>query len=122
LKEVGSVANYIRENFDVADEENYIQKSNGGYRSMHFQIRDKDGLLSEIQVRTPNQDKWANWSHDNFYKPLDEGMKAFIESHYAEIETYAERMSDYYYRKDNGEEADTPECPQEITVVLGCMK
>jgi ppGpp synthetase/RelA/SpoT-type nucleotidyltranferase len=122
LKEIGEVSKYIRENFDVVEEENYIQKSKGGYRSIHMQIKDKNGLLSEVQVRTPNQETWANWSHDNFYKPLDEGMKAFIESHYVEIETYAERMSDYYYKVDNGEEAEQPECPPELTVKMGCME
>jgi len=122
LKEIGDVSSYIRDNFDVVEEENYIQKSKGGYRSIHMQIRDEDGLLSEIQIRTPNEEKWANWSHDNFYKPLDDDLKLFIESHYTDIETYAERMSDYYYKKDNGEEAEIPECPSEITVVLGCME
>jgi len=77
-KEVGEVTSYVRKNYDVIDEDNYIQKSKGGYRSMHFTVQDKNGLKSEIQVRTPNQDKWANWAHDNFYKPLTPQMNIVI--------------------------------------------
>ncbi len=87
-----------------------------------MQIREENGFLSEIQIRTPNEHKWANWSHDNFYKPLTDDLKAFVEAHYATVEAYAERMSDYYYKVDNGEEAEIPECPSEITVILGCME
>jgi len=122
LKEIGDVSSYIRDNFDVVEEENYIQKSKGGYRSIHMQIRDENGLLSEIQIRTPNEEKWANWSHDNFYKPLTDDLKLFVESHYATVEEYAERMSDYYYKKDNGEEAEIPLCPPELTEKMGCME
>lgn len=122
LKEVGSVASYIRENFDVADEDNYIQKPNGGYRSIHMEIRDKNGLVSEIQVRTPNQNKWAIFFHDKFYKPIDDDLKAFVESHYSTIDDYAQRMSDYYFKQDNGEDVEVPECPSEIIEMIGCVE
>jgi len=121
LKEIGEVSKYIRDNYDIVSEENYIQKSKGGYRSIHVNVKDKNGLVSEIQIRTPNQEVWANWVHDNFYKPLDDDLKAFIEVHYAEIEEYSQKMSDYYYKKDEGKEAEIPECPPQIVQVLGCL-
>jgi len=121
LKEVGKVTSYVRKNYDVVDEDNYIQKSKGGYRSMHFTVQDKNGLKSEIQVRTPNQDKWANWAHDNFYKPLTPQMKEFIQANYMEINNYAQQMSDYYYNVDQGEDIEIPECPPKVVQVLGCL-
>jgi ppGpp synthetase/RelA/SpoT-type nucleotidyltranferase len=113
VKEVSTVRNYIKKNYDVVDEENYIQKPQGGYRSIHLSIRSEEGLISEIQIRTPNQDRWANWAHE-YYKPLTPEMKEYLQENMNTISDYASKMSDYFYKIDRGVRAKVPECPPEI--------
>lgn len=105
----------------VADEEDYISKPKDGYRSYHLIIKDADGFYKEVQVRTPNEDTWANWSHD-VYKPQSPQQREALERHADEILAYGQAMSDYYYAKDTGASPPAPpSCPPVIEKVFGCL-
>jgi len=117
MNQVNKVRDFIKKNYDVANEEDFIKDPEGGYRSVHYTIRDSKGLKSEIQVRTPNQDKWANWAHD-FYKPLTKEMKAYVQENIDQLADYSAKMSDYFYDIDNGKKREAPECPPEIVESL----
>jgi len=121
LNEVNNVVDYVKENYDVISEENYIKEPNGGYRSIHLEVIDKQGTSSEIQIRTPNQQKWADWAHDNFYKPLTNELKEYLAENMNAITEYSYKMSDYFYDLDSGKKTNPPECPPEL-VVIGCIQ
>src|SRR3990170_27389 len=121
LDEVNDTVKHMKKTYDIVKEENYIKEPNGGYRSIHLSIKDKQGLVSEIQIRTPNQQKWADWAHE-FYKPLDNEMKEYLKENMNVITDYSYKMSDYFYDLDNGKEVNPPECPPQITNVIGCLQ
>ncbi len=103
------------------DEEDYITKPKDGYRSYHLIIKDGDGYYKEVQVRTPNQDTWANWCHD-VYKPHTPVQAKAVEESKAEILAYGEKMSEFYFAKDQGKEpSETPDCPPVVKTTFGCM-
>lgn len=121
LNGVNDVVNHIKQNYTVIQEEDNINVDKGGYRSYHVIVQDEHGVKSEIQVRTENQDVWANWCHDRFYKPATPKMQEFINSYKELITNYSLGMSNYYYEKDLGLNPVKPECPPEIEEV-GCLK
>ncbi len=120
IGEVNEVRGYIKSNYTVFKEENYVEKSKGGYRSVHMTIMDEGGLPSEIQIRTPNQDKWANWAHE-IYKPENKEMRKFVKQYKDTITAYSEAMSEYFYSEDSGKPATKPECPPVIEQKVGCI-
>ena len=121
LEEVNKNVDYIKEKYAVINEENYIKDSKGGYRSIHLTIQDDKGTDTEIQVRTPNQQKWADWAHDIFYAPLTDEMKEYLKENLNTITDYASKMSDYYYKLDSGKDAKIPKCPPQI-IQIGCLQ
>lgn len=107
------------------DEEDYITKPKGGYRSYHLVLRDKrDGLLKEFQLRTPRQNTWGDWCHD-VYKPQNAMQSASMADPLAkrEILAYAEKMSDRYFAMDSGKKpkGSAPPCTPVIKKSFGCL-
>lgn len=105
------------------DEEDYITrpKPKDGYRSYHLIIKDVDGHFKEVQVRTPNEDVWANWCHD-VYKPQTLQQRSLLKKLADEITAYCKAMSDYYYAKDSGvPPPPPPTCLPAIAAVFGCL-
>jgi len=111
----------IKRHFHVVEESNYIEKpQEGGYRSVHLTIKDHDGLMKEIQVRTPREDKWGDWCHD-IYKPVNDSQKQTLAEHKAEIQAYAAKMSDHYYALDSGKSSEPIPCPPILHSTFGCL-
>jgi len=112
----------------VSSEDMITRPRHDGYRSIHAEFVDEDGLVKEIQIRTPNQQKWADWSHD-IYKPTNAKQKAArskIDSDPAlkrQFNGYAVGASDYYAKIDEGgEPGQMPECPEILsTSPFGCL-
>lgn len=106
----------IKENFDVVEENDYINKKHRrdiGYRAYHFVI-EQDGKQVELQVRTENQDRWADWQHDTLYKGEQQEDKELLE--------YSRQISDYFMALDKGEEAEPPDCPPELRQRNLCLE
>lgn len=122
INDVSKTISYIRSKYNVIQEENNIDHDRGGYRSYHVTVQDEHGVKSEIQIRTENQNAWANWCHDNFYKPKNQKLRQFYNEHKEVITNYSLGMSDYYYKKDIGIDTPRPVCPPEIEQVVGCMQ
>jgi len=120
ISDVKNTMDFIRNNYNIIKEKDNIDQDRGGYRSYHA-IVEKDGIRSEIQVRTENEDKWANYAHDNFYKPATRQKADFFNRHKERINDYTLEMSDYFYKKDMGKNIKKPDCPPMITVVVGCL-
>jgi len=112
---------YVRQNFDIIKEDDKIINPDEGYRAIHFDIRNPDGTVSELQVRTANQDKWALQFHDTIYKrdSLPPDQRAIIEENLPQLLKYGQDMSDYYYQSDLGNVVPTPLCPPIVSQVLG---
>ena len=91
-----------------------------GYRAIHFDIKNSDGTISELQLKTPNQQKWASTVHNRVYKipkdKLEETKKLM-----PEIKDYTSRMSDHFFAIDSGEESTAPPCPPKIQPLGLCM-
>jgi ppGpp synthetase/RelA/SpoT-type nucleotidyltranferase len=117
-----TVAN-LREHFKgrILGEDNYISApQDGGYRSHHMIVKDHDGLAKEIQVRTPNQNKWADWCHD-IYKPHTPAQADALKKHAKEISAFAEKMSDHYFKLDSGKPSQPVPCPSVVKEHFGCL-
>lgn len=114
---------YVRQNFDVVQEQDRIQTPLEGYRAIHFDIRNPDGTVSEMQVRTANQDKWAEKFHDTVYKveSLPPDQRAAIMANIEQLKQYGQQMSDYYYQADLGRVTPMPVCPPMVQQVIGCL-
>lgn len=120
INEVNYIVSRLKEDYQITDEEDRITQDNGGYRSYHMTLL-IDGFPSEIQVRTQNQHKWANYCHDNFYKPMNEEMRNFIKVNKDTINNYITDMSDYYYKLDTGYDMQRPDCPEIVAQKVGCL-
>lgn len=81
-------------------------EKSGGYRGIHLTVYDDAGLPVEVQIRTPEQTKWADWSHDDIYKgDLKENVAAT---------SYSKAVSEVIAKRETGQCAvpcDLPECP-----------
>jgi ppGpp synthetase/RelA/SpoT-type nucleotidyltranferase len=105
---------------NIKDQDNYIDKSLDDYRSFHL-IVEKNGVEFEIQFRTSNQHKFAEWSH-NIYKPQNEVQIAMLKEKREEIDEYSHGMSEYYYSVDNGRGGvNPPPCTYVIKIAFGCL-
>ena len=112
---------YIKDNYNVVEEKNNIDVDRDGYRSYHAIIDDGSGILSEIQIRTKNEDTWANYVHDRIYKPTDKKLKNYVDKNKEMITNYILGMSEYFHNVDRGMSEERPDCPEKIEVVMGCM-
>ncbi len=103
-----NAAGEIKHNFKVTQDEDYITHPKDGYRSYHLTV-EHDGKPAEIQLRTPNQTKWADWMHDTFYDHPAETKAKLGEDGFKRAKEYALAMSEYYAKLDRGEPAVMPE-------------
>ncbi len=111
----------IKARFPVVAEDDYISRPRENYRSHHLIIRDDDGLLKEVQVRTPNQDEFANWSH-HVYKPPTKELAEVRDANRETIEDYERRMSQYFHERDLGFlRVKKPPCPAVVAQNFGCV-
>jgi len=117
------VQEYVRQNFDVVKEQDRIATPLEGYRAIHFDIRNPDGTTSEMQVRTANQDKWAEKFHDTVFKveSLPPAQRTVIMANIEQLKRYGQEMSDYYYQTDLGRVTPMPVCPPMVQQVIGCL-
>jgi ppGpp synthetase/RelA/SpoT-type nucleotidyltranferase len=112
---------YIKDNYNVVEEKNNIDVDRDGYRSYHAIIDDGSGILSEVQIRTKNEDTWANYVHDRIYKPTDKKLKNYVDKNKEMITNYILGMSEYFHNVDRGMSEERPDCPEKIEVAMGCM-
>ena len=112
---------YIKDNYNVVEEKNNIDVDRDGYRSYHAIIDDGSGILSEIQIRTKNENTWANYVHDRIYKPTDKKLKKYVDKNKEMVTNYVLDMSEYFHNLDMGMFDERPDCPEKIEVVMGCM-
>ena len=117
-KELKKGIKVIRKNFKIREEEDYITKPKGGYRSFHFTIENK-GKPIELQFRTPNQTKWADWMHDRLYDNVEKTKKKIGKKGFSIATKYAEKMSKYYEKLDKGIKAIKPKTPEVVKNKLG---
>jgi len=123
IGEVQDTVNKIKKRFKVVDEDDYISKPQGDYRSHHLIIEDDDGYQKEVQVRTRNQDTFANWSHD-VYKPQTPDQEAAVRDNKDKVNAFSKGMSEFFYAQDMGKSPPPPprpKCPPEIVKSLGCI-
>jgi ppGpp synthetase/RelA/SpoT-type nucleotidyltranferase len=112
---------YIKDNYNVVEEKNNIDIDRDGYRSYHAIIDDGSGILSEVQIRTKNEDTWANYVHDRIYKPTNKKLKNYVDKNKEMITNYVLGMSEYFHNLDMGMVEERPDCPEKIEVIMGCM-
>ena len=103
----------------VLRENNYVDNPKGGYRSHHL-IVEKDGRPIEIQVRTKNQTKWGDYSHDTFYKIPSDKVAVFAKNQ-STIDKYLGALSNHFFKIDQGRESVLPPCPSVIASIAGCF-
>jgi len=121
VDEVKSTVENLKKHYKVVGEDNYIDNPNGSYRSHHLIVRGKDGMDREIQVRTENQHRMANWSHDT-YKPRNAEQREAIKKAGASIKEYEMKMADHFWQKDNGKTPPPlPPCPPAVKAHFGCL-
>lgn len=102
IDEVKNTVNAIKAKYEIVTEDDYIKEAKSdGYRSHHLIIKDTDGLQKEIQVRTLNQHKFAEFSHD-IYKPQTPEQIKSLEIDKAGIEAYSLELSAYLFELDQG--------------------
>jgi len=120
--DVKSIVSEIKTTHTVISEENYIDQPKAGYRSYHLGVEDKKtGLISEVQVRTQNQDHWATFAHDKVYKLSGEDRLKFAQNKEV-INSYMNGMSEHYFKLDSGiTNSVKPPCPPSIASTIGCM-
>ncbi len=126
VQDVKSTVANLKKNFTVVEGDDYVDEPKDGqqglgYRSHHLILRDKDGLEKEVQIRTPSQDKHADWCHD-VYKPVNAAQSKIMEEKADEISQYARNVSDYFYHVESGkmDVAKVP-CPESVKLTFGCL-
>ena len=121
IDEVKSTVEKLKKKYKVVNEDDYITKPQGDYRSHHLIVEDDDGLQKEIQVRTENQNTFADWSH-NVYKPHTREQSDTLRSSGKEIGAYSKAMGDYLFDQDSGKRVgDKPPCPPPVKAYFGCL-
>lgn len=123
VKDVLKDVALIKKKYRIISEDDYISKPKiEGYRSYHVIAQDDSGKIFEVQLRTANMTKWADWCH-NVYKPHTKLQAQVAKKHSEEISKYAIGMSHYFEAKDNGEEAmeKIPPCTHRIKAAFGCI-
>jgi ppGpp synthetase/RelA/SpoT-type nucleotidyltranferase len=112
----------IKANFHFVREKNLLEKPLGDYyRGYHLNV-EMDGRVGEIQLRTANQTKLADWAHNTIYKDLHPNAEA-IQAHLSELTDYAKQMSDYYYALDTKKPGHVapPPCTPIVQTTVGCL-
>jgi len=105
---------------NIIDEKDYITNPKGNYSSYHL-IVEKDGKPFEIQVRTGNMTKLADYMRDSIYKVSEEKFNV-IKTNEKEINKYIQNMLKYYNSLDNGNVyAIHPDCVPLIAKIIDCL-
>lgn len=120
IEDVEGIKEWVRHNFDLVEEEDWISQPIDGYRGFHFSIKNMDGSVSEIQVKTKNMQRWSDYMHDTLYKPARE-LENFVRENELLIKLYGADVSEYYYHKDLGEDWPLPNCPPKLQYRVGCL-
>lgn len=120
VDEVKATVARIRAKYKVLEEDDYIAKPKGDYRSHHLIIEGPGKLAMELQVRTANQDTFGDWCHD-VYKPVN-AKQAAVQKH-PEVTTYAREISNHFWALDTGaaEVPPKPPCTKIVSEAFGCM-
>lgn len=122
LAEEHAAVTAIRDEFgdDITREKDNLDTPRDGYyRSFHFNIN-QDGQEVEIQVRTPNQTKLADWAHETLYKDHHPNAEQ-IALHRPTLEAYAVNMGEHFHRLDTGRDSQAPPCTQVVSQTIGCL-
>lgn len=120
VADVKKTVDAIKKKYKIVEEDDYISNPKGDYRSHHLIIEDENGLQKEIQVRTRNQNTFADWSHD-VYKPVNAGQMKALQEHGDVIEKYSRAMSEHFWKKDNGEKSTPVPCPDVVKEHFNCL-
>jgi ppGpp synthetase/RelA/SpoT-type nucleotidyltranferase len=73
----------------------------------------------EVQVRTENQNTFADWCHD-VYKPTNK--KQAESRKHPDVKAYAHDMSEYFWALDQGlEPPPKPPCVKVVSEAFGCL-
>lgn len=118
VDQVKATVEKLRGVYKIVDEDNYIDKPLGQYRSWHLIAETPEGLQFEIQVRTANQNTFADWAH-HLYKPTNEVEAAHQDD--PEVRQYEKQISAYFWDRDNGREVDKPPCLKVVATTFGCL-
>lgn len=122
IDQVMTTVNAIKKKYEVIAEDDYISSPQGDYRSYHLIIV-QDGLAKEVQVRTKNQDVFADWAH-NVYKPITPEQEKSITDAAAKktIDSYSKQASEYMFARDQGKKVvEPPSCPDVVRQAFGCL-
>jgi len=104
----------LQQNYEVVEVEDYVKHpKEQGYRSIHAIIIYK-GKPVEVQIRTKNQTKWADWGHDVLYKGRNETRKKVGNTGLKQADKYNKDMAKYYYQVDIGHNPTKPNLPLEL--------
>ncbi len=110
----------VQKHYDVTEVEDMISKPRAeGYRAIHTLIKDRDGLVKEVQIMTERQHAWKYWFHD-IYKPLTKEKQRALAPVMAEAAEYGKALSDHLARLDAGAQSTAPKCPPAIASTAGC--
>ncbi|MFO8016768.1 MAG: hypothetical protein R6U32_06705 [Candidatus Woesearchaeota archaeon] len=84
-----------------------------GYRSIHYVV-DEGGVPVEIQIRTPDQTSFADWTHDYIYKGEFKNNQ--------EATSYAKKVGDTLHNKEMGlcDPCVFPDCPPILAQAGAC--
>jgi ppGpp synthetase/RelA/SpoT-type nucleotidyltranferase len=78
-------------------------------------------LQKEIQVRTANQNKHAEWCHDA-YKPQTAEQRKVIQENEEDVRSYAIAMGKYMYALDKGEDpGEKPKPTKAVAAAFGTL-
>lgn len=105
----------IKSAYEVVEHDDYINNPKAGYRSYHMIVKTSAGL-AEVQVRTANQNRFANWSH-NIYKPHDRAQERL--ANHPSMGRLVEKVSEHFWALDNGRASTPPHIPGAVRLVFG---
>lgn len=91
-----------------------IDYRHDGYRSVHLVVL-VEGKAVEIQIRTANQHRWADWEHDLIYKGRFKNDD--------EVKAYALRVAEVLHQRDLEEcpaPCPLPTCPVVLDEASSC--
>jgi ppGpp synthetase/RelA/SpoT-type nucleotidyltranferase len=108
---------------NILNTDNKIETPLAGYRAIHYDIVNADGTMSEFQLKTPNQAKWADHFHDSLYKyDKNTEIGRQTEENLPDLVDYSLQMSEYFYEQDLGNtNVEKPQCPQVVMRIIGCL-
>lgn len=121
VQALNSDADKLKEKYTLVQEKDYNKKPQGDYRALHLILKDDNGKVFEVQLKTENQGKWAGWNHD-IYKPMTAAQEQALADNGDVIKEYASKMSEYYAKVDQGiKGAQAPPCINVIEITFGCL-